>query len=306
MKSKRLTLVAAKPSNALETLVADYLAHQRGRGLSPRTAALTANILERTFLPWSAESGINAPDQLSQRALDRFSADLLDRKLARESVRTYTRTVGTFIRWAQADDAIAAKLKLHQPEAEHKLVETLTREEITKLEDAAKTERDKLIIRLLADTGIRLGELLGLRAADLIEQGRERYIKVRGKGARERLVPLAPALFQRLRRYAGRDNERVFVTNRKSPKTHNFEPLAPRSVQNMIGFTAEAAKIKRNIHPHLFRHSYATWALRKGMNPLQLQRILGDADLTMISTVYSHLTPSDSYTAMLELLRADD
>jgi integrase/recombinase XerD len=303
--STKLKVLKSKAS-ALESLVNDYLAHQRGRGLSPRTAALTANILERTFLPWCNKEGISAPDQLAQRMLDRFSANLLDRKLARESVRTYTRTVGTFIRWAQADDAIAAKVKLHQPEAEHKLVETLTREEIQKLEHAAKTERDKLIIRLLADTGIRLGELLGLRVGDLVEQGRERYIKVRGKGARERLVPLAPALFVRLRRYAGRDNERIFVTNRRSPKTHDFEPLAPRSVQNMIRFTADAAKLKRNIHPHLFRHSYATWALRKGMNPLQLQRILGHADLTMISTVYSHLTPSDSYTAMLELLKAND
>jgi len=73
----------------------------------------------------------------------------------------------------------------------------------------------------------------------------------------------------------------------------------------MLRFTAEAAGLGRHVHPHLFRHSYATWALRKGMNPLQLQRILGHADLTMISTVYSHLNASDSYTAMLDLLRAE-
>jgi len=143
------------------------------------------------------------------------------------------------------------------------------------------------------------------------EQGRERYIKVRGKGSRDRLVPLQPALFVRLRNHATRGrrtatSERIFVTNRKSPKTASYEPLAARSVQNMLHFNAKAAGIERKVHPHLFRHSYATWALRKGMNPMQLQKILGHADLTMISTVYSHLTPSDSYEAMINLLRTDE
>jgi integrase/recombinase XerD len=222
------------------------------------------------------------------------------------------RTLGSFIRWAQADDAISSKVKTHQPVREHKLLETLTREEIARIEDVADSQRNKLIIRLLADTGIRLGELLGLRASDLEEQGRERYIKVRGKGARERLVPVAPALFQRLRTYATRGRptstrvERIFVTNRRSPKTKEFEPLKPRSVQNMIHFNAQEAGIERKVHPHLFRHSYATWALRRGMNPLQLQRILGHRDLAMISGVYSHLTPSDSYTALMDLLRAEE
>jgi len=302
---KRLKVVKPSPRTAIDTVVSDYLAQQRSRGLSPRTTALTSNVLERIFLPWCARQGLHEPAHLTQRLLDRLGADLLDRKLARESVRTYTRTIGTFVRWAQADSAIEANLRVHQPKPERKLIETLSREEVTKLEDAANAERDKIIIRLLADTGVRLSELLGLRALDLIEQGRERYIKVRGKGARERLVPVTPTLYQRLRTYAKRGHDRIFVTIRRSPRTREYETLAPRSVQNMLRFTAESAGVARRVHPHLFRHSYATWALRKGMNPLQLQRILGHADLTMISTVYSHLNASDSYAAMLDLLRAE-
>ncbi len=192
-----------------------------------------------------------------------------------------------------------------QPKAEKRLLETLTREEISVLEHAAEAERDRLIIRLLADTGMRLGELLGLGPDDLVENRRERYVKARGKGARERLVPVPPALFLRLRRLASRGHERIFVTLRRSPATGQYQPLAARSVQNMIRFVADAGGIHKRVYPHLFRHSYATWALRKGMNPLQLQRILGHSDLTMISTVYSHLNAADSYEAMLELLRAD-
>ncbi|MFI5282488.1 MAG: tyrosine-type recombinase/integrase [Candidatus Dormibacterales bacterium] len=317
MASPKLKIVEKRVS-ALEQLVADYLAHQRGRGLSSRSTALTANVLEHRWLPWCAKAEITAPEQLEQRVLDRWSAYLLEdhrtpagKPLARESVRTYLRTLGTFIRWAQSEDAVGAKVKARQPLAEHRLVETLSREEIQLMEDEASSVRDKLMIRVLADTGIRLGELLGLRAADLQEHGRDRFIKVRGKGARERLVPLQPSLFMRLRKYAERGRaasprDRIFVTTKRSPKTGEYEPLAPRSVQNMIKFTARDAGIERAVHPHLFRHSFATWALRKGMNPVQLQRILGHADLSMISSVYSHLTPSDAYSAMLELVRAEN
>src|SRR5207244_1613799 len=80
-------------------------------------------------------------------------------------------------------------------------LDVLTRDEIERLEDAAPTERDKLIIRLLADTGIRVGELCGLRPEDIVRsQDRRTFLKVRGKGSKERLVPLAPPLVRRLDR----------------------------------------------------------------------------------------------------------
>ena len=101
------------------------------------------------------------------------------------------------------------------------------------MEDAAESERDKLIVRILADTGLRVGELLGLTPDDMIQQGRHRYLKVVGKGSRERLVPVAPALFTRLRRYVARgrpqdaSSDRIFVTLRRAGRTGQYEPLDP-------------------------------------------------------------------------------
>lgn len=70
------------------------------------------------------------------------------------------------------------------------------------MDNAAKTERDKLILSLLADCGLRLGELLALRVEDIWEPKRgELALKVRGKGSRDRLVPVSPGLVRRLRRY---------------------------------------------------------------------------------------------------------
>lgn len=311
--STRLKVVKST-STGLESLVSDYLAHLGAKGLSPRSTGQAEAVLRRQFLPWCGQEDITTADQLNQRVLDRWSTFLQSpaRKLAKESVRTYLRTVGMFLRWAQKDGAVDVKVKLNGPRKERRIMETLTREEIQRMEDKAVSERDKLVVRLLADTGIRLGELLGLRVGDLREQGRERYIKVSGKGSRDRLVPLFPELFKRLKRYAdhGRPenavSDRIFLTTRRSRKTGDYEPVQPRSIENAITAIGEAAKVERSkTHPHAFRHSFATWCLRRGMNPMQLQDILGHADLTMISQVYKHLDQSDAHTAMMAVLRAE-
>ena len=95
------------------------------------------------------------------------------------------------------------------------------------MEDAAKTERDKLIVRVLADTGLRV-KLLGLRSNDLVEQNRNYYLPVRGKGAVDRLVPVQ--LYRRLRSYAercrARDavSSRTFLSHRRRPNG-DYQPL---------------------------------------------------------------------------------
>jgi integrase len=102
----------------------------------------------------------------------------------------------------------------------------LSREEINRLEDAATDERDKLIIRLLGDTGLRLGELLSLRIRDLLEETRRRFLRVRGKEAKERKVPCPVPLYQRVLTYATRgrprdtNSEYIFLTSRRSAHSH--------------------------------------------------------------------------------------
>src|SRR5437763_9160783 len=74
--SPKLKIVEHRPS-ALERLVADYLAHQRSRGLSAHTAALTANVIQHTFLPWCQKERVTTPEQLTQPVLDRWATYLL-------------------------------------------------------------------------------------------------------------------------------------------------------------------------------------------------------------------------------------
>jgi integrase/recombinase XerD len=70
----------------------------------------------------------------------------------------------------------------------------------------------------------------------------------------------------------------------------------------MISTLAKLAGIRKRVYPHLFRHSFATLALSRGMNPVQLKEILGHSSLDMITNVYSHLAPEDAYAALMAVM----
>jgi integrase len=179
---------------SIESLLEEYLADCRCRGLSPKTVDFAYGYpLRQVFLPWCLRAGICDLRRLSTSDLDRFVGDLLikggkEGLLARQSVITYIRTVNQFLAWA-ARAGVTEPLKARQPRAHRKLGDVLSRQEIERTEDVGSRERDKLIVRLLADTGIRLGELIGLRPESVIDRDGRHYLHVKGKAQRNRLVP---------------------------------------------------------------------------------------------------------------------
>ncbi|MBJ7596509.1 tyrosine-type recombinase/integrase, partial [Candidatus Nephthysia bennettiae] len=222
--------------SALERLVDDYIVNRRAAGASRKTIANLALALKRVFLPWCGRQGITDVAQLTSRHLDRLSTELLDHggsrgELSRASVWTYTRNVRLFLAWAQAEgERVEARVQL--PTLPKPLVTVLDRQEIQRVEDAADSERDKLIVRVLADSGLRVGELVKLRTGDVVEQERKSYLRVFGrsqgggaKGDRSRLVPISPMLARRLRRYAERQRpadvrtDRLFVGRRRAARS---------------------------------------------------------------------------------------
>lgn len=313
----KLTVVEPRESTRLDRLVDDYLASCRARGLSPKTVKFVYGYaLKSVFLPFCRREGVNQPDQVTRKVLDRFSTELLDSggargQLSRSSVHSYVRSVNSFLGWATREGEVGADTKAQLPKLGRRLLEVLSREEIQAMEDIAKTERDKLIVRVLADTGVRLGELVGLRTSDLVLQGRRQYLRVRGKGALERLVPISPTLHSRLRRFVDRSRpkdvvgDRLFIALRRN-SNGELEALTASGVEQMIKLNAQGAGIEKRVYPHLLRHSFVTWSLTRGMNPIQLAQIVGHSSLAMIQQVYSHLTPTDAYDAMIRVLQAED
>ena len=301
-----------RQESSLDQLVEAFIASGRARGLSPRTTRGAYGFaLNRVLLPWCQTEGITAVAQIDRRALDRLSTHLLEvggarGPLSRYSVRSYLKSVNQFLIWAAADGNGNVG-RAQMPKLPQRLLETLTREELTAMEDAAPTERDKLIIRLLADTGLRVGELVGLRVNDLVDIDRSSYLRVVGKGSKERKLPV-PRLGRRIEKYirgtAGvrtSPYDQIFVTLRRA-RNGKPAPITHRAVQTLIRDAADRAGIRKRVYPHLLRHSYATWALNRGLNPITLATLLGHSSLAMIQQVYVHQTAGDTFEMVQRLL----
>jgi integrase len=310
-------------------LIDDYLQEKRADGASPRTVGHYKAVLEEVLLPFCREAGVESPSELTNRHLNDLGAGHLDgtlsrskRPISKATVHSYMRAINSFLTWARAQgEASAARGRL--PSMRKRVLDTLTRDEIQAMEDAATSERDKLIVRLLADTGLRLGELLALRADNIRSEGGKHVLKipgreraggrsawVGGKGDRERLVPISPTLARRLRRYAERGrpdatSDRLFLTLRRGRASGQLDGLTESAVEQMIRNLAVTAGIKKRVYPHLLRHSFATEYLRRGGNPILLQQILGHSSLAMITQTYQHLTLVDAHDELMRLLAAD-
>lgn len=269
----------------LSRLVDDYLVHCRARGLSPRTVEVSYSFaLGSVLLPWAAEQGLTRIEDLDGRAVDRFTASLLSRTSARgrplskHSVHTYVRGVRQFLSWAQREgEPVAAKPQL--PKLSKLRRSVLGREEFDRLEAASPTERDRIIIRLFADCGLRLGELTRLRVSDVARHERYGQLHIHGKGDRERAVPTPPKLLRRLERHIASlpvdaMSDRLFLSLRRGP-ADDYEPLTESGVAQLVGVAGVRARLRQSVNPHLLRHSWMTEMLRRGMNPMQLAVIAG-------------------------------
>lgn len=145
--------------------------------------------------------------------------------------------------------------------------------------------RDSAIVEVLYSTGLRVTELVSLRISDLFFG--EGYIRVVGKGDKQRIVPIGAVardkiqLYMELRRPKRPSETTLFLNNRG-------EPLTRVMVFNIIKQAAYLAGIDKQISPHTLRHSYATHLLEAGANIRQVQELLGHESIST-TEVYTHL-----------------
>lgn len=323
-KAPSLKLVKPQQRTRIERVISDYLADGQASGWASKTRRYYEGVLVKQLVPWCRDVGISDPADLDQKAVNEFVAMLRKRKaqpspdaeqpdrgLSEATVHSYGRAVNVFLNWARDAGEVEHKARIRLralPKVERDVLEV---EDIRKLEDAAQTERDKLLIRLLIDTGLRASELTGLRAGDLIEEGHDRFLRVKGKGGDERKVPIRPALYQRLRRYRDRtrpdrDRDEMWLGARRDPRSKQHEPMTPSGLGQMLESVAEAAGIDKPTNPHTFRHSFITRRLRQKMDPGQVASIVGHKSLAMIYSHYNQLTASDAARALMAALREEE
>jgi integrase/recombinase XerD len=153
---------------------------------------------------------------------------------------------------------------------------------------AAPTPRDRLIIQLGLNTGLRVSEIVKLRVEDVDLVGGELLVRA-GKGDKDRMVPLPSHLLRELEAWVGmRMDGPVFQRNgaRGRPTTNPY--LSTRTVELMILAAADRAGIQKHITPHKMRHTYATELLRRGADIREIQELLGHANLST-TEIYTHV-----------------
>ncbi len=185
---------------------------------------------------------------------------------------------------------------LDGPHAGRKLPQLLSPDEIERLLAApsARTpegERDQAMLELLYATGLRVSELVGLGVNDVHLE--TRMLLARGKGSKERIVPVGSPATASLRRYLehgrprllhGRASKDLFVTRRGTRMTR-------QGFWKLLGRHARAAGIERRISPHKLRHSFATHLLAGGADLRAVQAMLGHADIST-TQIYTHVETS--------------
>jgi integrase/recombinase XerC len=176
------------------------------------------------------------------------------------------------------------------PKARKRLPTTLDADTMARLLEFRSDDRlgvrDKAIMELLYSSGLRLAELLGLDLADL--DLRDRTVRVMGKGRKARIVPVGRHAADSLARWlqqrttlAAVDESAVFVGV-------NGRRLGPRIVQRRIARWAQLQGLPEHVHPHMFRHSFASHLLESSGDLRAVQELLGHANIST-TQVYTHL-----------------
>jgi integrase/recombinase XerD len=175
-------------------------------------------------------------------------------------------------------------LSIERVKTRKRVVDRLSRDEEQRLIQHAYRDRSKhgLLIKTLFQSGARVSEFANIKVEHFFFDELMLLID-KGKGGKSRYVPILSNLAQELRTHLGeRSTGYLFETNRHLP-------YSPRRIQQIVKTTAEGAKIKKRVYPHLLRHSVATTLLERGMPIDQIQRFLGHSKLET-TQVYAEST----------------
>jgi integrase/recombinase XerD len=177
-------------------------------------------------------------------------------------------------------------------QSESRLPDVLTRNEVIKVLNHISTFHSYVFFRTLYSCGLRLSEGLNLQVQDV--DGKRGFLKINGKGSKDRYVPLPPATYELLRMYwkTHRNKALIFpaLGNKFDKASTSTKPMAMSTVQCTLKDAARSAKVKpQKVRAHVLRHSYATHLLEYGVSIRAIQKYLGHATLEQ-TMVYLHLT----------------
>ncbi|MEJ2215640.1 MAG: tyrosine recombinase XerC [Gemmatimonadota bacterium] len=247
------------------------------------------------FLDQHLEPGWHWMD-VDRQALRSYLGHLSRRGLARGTIARKLSAVRSLFRFLHRENIVEANpaRAVHSPRLERRLPGWLTRSEVDGLFTLAENRaaegtfhavRDLAILETFYATGMRLSELQGLNCEDLDLIGDQ--VKLRGKGRKERIVPLGAAAVRALRRYESRRAEVTAAARGALFTAQSGKRLSRRRIQAIVRKHLDTVAGDANLSTHSLRHSFATHMLDAGADLMAVKELLGHASLST-TQIYTH------------------
>ncbi len=272
------------------------------KGLAENSVNSYENDLNRYLKFISEEIRVNDLSGITLTHIEQYLDVLTELGLTVSSIARNISSIRSFHEFLIVEgfsEANPAEL-MELPKKAKKLPEILDPEEVGRILDAPDREknagiRDAAIIECLYATGMRVSELVDLQTDRLFfEIG---FIRVIGKGNKERLVPVGEIAQQSIEHYL--EVARPHFLNQDNPEKAKNKlflnqrggPLTRMSIWNIVNRYADEAGIKKNVYPHIFRHSFATHLLEGGADLRAVQEMLGHVSI-ITTEIYTHVDRS--------------
>ena len=273
------------------------------RGLSNNSISAYTRDLQR-LADYLAENTVDISD-FQQKNLDEFISGLSKSNLAVSSINRVLSTLRSFFAYLEREydffnpmkDVESSKIPVRLPKA-------LTVSQIAELIDGSFSEdnlvsiRDRALLELLYSTGGRVSEIVGINLSDIgtvkSESNDVRVIKLRGKGSKERIVPMGSFSVKALDDYLVRVRPNLVLKNSKGKSDALFlnqrgTRISRQSAWQIVVDSAKKCGLSEGISPHVFRHSFATHLLDGGADIRVVQELLGHASVTT-TQIYTLIT----------------
>jgi integrase/recombinase XerC len=272
--------------------VASYLAHLASeRRLSPHTGS-SYRIDLRCLVEFCDKQGLQQWSRIQCQHVRTFAAAEHRRGISPRSIQRRLSAARSFFHYLVREGAIKSNpgIDIQAPKGKKRLPVTLDADQMAKLlefrADDTFDVRDKAVMELFYSSGLRLAELVNLNLLDL--DLRDRTVRVVGKGNKERIVPIGRYAVAALNEWlmnrtamAKPESTAVFVAQ-------GGQRIGPRRIQQVLGDWAKKQGLGQHVHPHMFRHSFATHLLESSQDLRGVQELLGHANIST-TQVYTHL-----------------
>lgn len=267
------------------------------KGLSSNTVDSYKSDLSR-FFKYCFEQNIKEFTQMDKIIIEGFLSNLFFEKISNATQARYISSLRSFFNYLVSQDIVETNPieKIDSPKIRRNLPDFLTIEEVFKILDSVQTEncsgiRDKAILEVLYASGLRVSELINLKQRDIsFEEG---IARIWGKGSKERIVPIGKSALKWVSIYQ-RKCRNIYIEDFKDTKDILFlnsrgNKFSRMGIWKIIRKYALLAGLGEKVHPHIFRHSFATHLLQGGADVRIVQELLGHSDIST-TQIYTHLT----------------